>query len=201
MKVYMLIDQSGSMATNWAETVGAVNSYVKKMTSDKPKKLRLNVAAFDADSGLNFTELRRDVKIKDWTDITNDDATPRGSTPLFDAIGKLCTWIDVDKPDRALIAIITDGHENSSREVSKDAAKAMLDKFREKKFDIVFIGADFDAFGQAATLGNARGQTLNMSPGNYAAASASLASRTTAYAASGAVMDWSDEDRKAASEK
>lgn len=202
MKVYLLIDQSGSMARNWTETIGAVNSYIRGLSENQIKGLRFNVAAFDSDAGLRFTELRRDVKPGDWGDITNKDAEPRGMTPLFDAIGKLAGWVSADKPKRATVAIITDGEENASREVKKSDAKAMLDKMREQGFDVVFLGADFDAFGEAASVGVAAGQTLNMTAGNYGAAMAELSTRTTAYASSGlSGASWSAAARRRAAGK
>lgn len=202
MNIYLLIDQSGSMARNWNETLGAVNGYVNGLASAKGlKQAKINVASFDSAGRLNFVELRRNVKIKEWIDITNKDAEPRGMTPLFDAIGRLNQWITDDAPKSATVAIITDGHENSSREIKKEDAKAMLDKLREKKFDIVFLGADFDAFGQAASVGTAAEQTLVMAEGSYAAGTKALAKRTVVYAATGNVTAWSDEDRQRAAGK
>ncbi len=90
MNIYLLIDQSGSMITNWTETIGAVNSYIRGLIGNKNVKgLRINIAAFDSDADLRFTEIRRNVKAKLWADITDKDAEPRGMTPLYDAIGRL----------------------------------------------------------------------------------------------------------------
>lgn len=201
MHIYLLIDQSGSMSANWSETIGAVNSYVRSLI-DNPSLsgLRFNVAAFDADAGLRFTELRRHVSADGWNEITNADATPRGMTPLYDAIGKITEWIEADAPEKATVAVITDGHENSSREVSKKDAKSMMDRLREKGFDVVFLGADFDAFDDAAAVGIGAGQTMTMTAGNYGAATQSLSARTASYGKTGDnTAVWSAEDRKRAS--
>jgi uncharacterized protein YegL len=199
MNIYLLIDQSGSMITNWTETIGAVNSYIRGLIGNKNVKgLRINIAAFDSDADLRFTEIRRNVKAKLWADITDKDAEPRGMTPLYDAIGRLSAWVDSDKPQKAAVAIITDGQENSSREVTKATARAFLDKMRDKNFDVVFLGADFDAFGEAASVGTQAGQTLNMTAGSYRAAASSLSQRTTMYAETGAIADFSDDDRRVA---
>ncbi len=199
MNIYLLIDQSGSMITNWTETIGAVNSYIRGLIGNKNVKgLRINIAAFDSDADLRFTEIRRNVKAKLWADITDKDAEPRGMTPLYDAIGRLSAWVDSDKPQKAAVVIITDGQENSSREVTKATARAFLDKMRDKNFDVVFLGADFDAFGEAASVGTQAGQTLNMTAGSYRAAASSLSQRTTMYAETGAIADFSDDDRRVA---
>ncbi|PDT15882.1 hypothetical protein CO670_15405 [Rhizobium sp. J15] len=200
MKAYILLDRSGSMAARWVETIGSLNAYVDGLKTEKAtKKTEVTVAAFDDRDP--FKVLRKGAKASDWMDINNDEVQPRGMTPLYDAIGKLIESIRTDAPKKATIVIITDGAENCSREIKKDAAKAMLDEMRAKSFDVVFIGADFDAFGQGADLGSMAGSTLNMTTGNYTAAMRGLANRTSSYASTGVVGSFSDDDRKKASGK
>jgi Mg-chelatase subunit ChlD len=200
MKAYILLDRSGSMAARWVETIGSLNAYVAGLKAEKgTKKAEVTVAAFDDREP--FKVLRSSVRAADWSDINNDEVQPRGMTPLYDAIGKLIETIRTDAPKKATIVIVTDGAENCSREIKKDAAKALLDEMRGKSFDVVFIGADFDAFGQGADLGNLAGATLNMTSGNYAAAMRGLSTRTSNYASTGVVGAFSDEDRKKAAGK
>ncbi len=200
MKAYILLDRSGSMQTRWGETINAINAYVRGLAEEKAtKKSEVTVAAFDNQEP--FKILRSNVKASEWSDINGDEVQPRGMTPLYDAIGKLVSDIRKDAPKKASVVIMTDGAENASREISKEAAKSMLDEMRGKSFDVVFIGADFDAFSQGAGLGNAAGQTLNMSAGNYAATLRGLATRSSLYAATGAIGAFSDEERKRAQGK
>jgi len=200
MKAYILIDRSGSMQTRWAETINAVNAYVEGLASEKAtKKAEITVAAFDNQEP--FKIVRQSLKANEWKAIDTTELSPRGMTPLFDAIGSLVTLVRKDAPQKATLVVVTDGDENSSHEVRKDAAKAMLDDMRSKNFDVVFIGADFDAFTQGAGLGNAAGSTLNMTVGNYGAAMKSMVSRSSSYAATGAVGSFSDDDRKNAAGK
>lgn len=197
MKAYILLDRSGSMQTRWGETIGALNAYVSGLSGAKAtKKTEVTVAAFDNQDP--YLVVRQSVKASDWTPISPIEVSPRGMTPLFDAIGKLVTAVRTDAPKKATVVIITDGAENGSQEIKKDAAKAMLDDMRAKNFDVVFIGADFDAFAQGSGLGNAAGSTLNMKSGSYGDAMNVLATRSMAYAAGGAVMSFSDDDRKRA---
>jgi hypothetical protein len=62
----------------------------------------------------------------------------------------------------------------------------------------VFLGADFDAFGEAAQVGVETAQTLNMKAGNYQASMVNLAAQTRCYFSAGASMSFSDEDREQA---
>lgn len=199
LSVYLLIDRSGSMASRWDETMGAINTYVESLATEKAtKSAKATVAVFDGSHSLNFDVLRRSDDVASWKPISADEALPRGMTPLFDAIGRLRTMVNDEAPSKAVIAVVTDGAENDSKEVTRDGAKAALDTLRGKGYQVVFLGADFDAFGQAASVGTNAGQTIKMSAGNYAGTMRSMASQTTAYAVTGASMSWSDEDRKKA---
>ncbi len=193
MKSYILLDKSGSMSSNWAETLGALNQYAKKM-AEADGDTKITVAAFDSGS---FDVIRDHVKAKKWSDITEDDARPGAMTPLLDSIGKLDALQKAKK--RASFLILTDGLENASREMKRDDVKAVIERWKSAGYDVVFMGADFDAFGQAGSIGVAAGQTLNLKKSNVNVTMDSYVGRTVAYAASGnANVDWSDEDRAAA---
>jgi hypothetical protein len=79
--------------------------------------------------------------------------------------------------DKTVIVVMTDGEEDHSREVTKQGAKAALDCCKAKSWQVVFLGADFDAFGEASQVGVAAGQTLNMTVGNYGATMATTGLR------------------------
>ncbi len=197
--IYLLIDRSGSMIDRWGETLGAVNTYVEELAKAKEtKKAKATVCLFDGQVNLDFLTLRNAVPVSEWKPLTSADAAPRGMTPLFDAIGKLAGIVDGEKPKQAVVVVVTDGAENASRKVTREGAKAHFDRLRGCGYQVVFLGADFDAFGQSASVGTAAGQTLNMSAGNYANAFKGLANSTMAYAATGRSMSFSDEDRKRA---
>lgn len=200
INAYILLDRSGSMATHWVETIGSLNAYVEGLAGNKAtKKALVTVAAFDSQEA--YTIMRSASRADEWNKITVEEVSPRAGTPLYDAIGNLVDTVRTADSSKATIVIITDGAENSSREIKKDAAKAMLDEMRGKGLDVVFLGADFDAFGQGASLGNAAGQTLNMAAGSYGAAMKGLSQRTANYASTGKVEQFSDDLRRRAAGK
>jgi hypothetical protein len=193
MKTFILLDRSGSMATAWAETLSALNAFAADISTDRPKD-KITVAAFD---GGGFDLVRDKVKAADWPAITEKEVYPRGMTPLLDAIGRLDATIGSAK--KAAILILTDGGENGSREVDRKAAKAITEKWDKAGYDVTYIGADFDAFGEASSLGIGSGKTLNASKAKIGATMAQYATRTRAYAKSGDnTADWSEDARKAA---
>ena len=201
MNAYILLDRTGSMGPIWAETLSSINGYVEKLATDRIDA-RITLATFDSNDGTQFDVIRRSADVKEWKPVTDRDATPRGYTPLYDAIGRLMGLANADAADRATVIIVTDGQENASREVTREGAKVMLDRVREKGWDVVFLGANFDAFSQAASLGGAAAQTLNVAPGAMQAAmSGPMVSRMRNYHIGGAPAAFSDEDRKTASRK
>src|SRR5437773_12384009 len=116
MNVYMLLDRTGSMSSIWAETLSSINAYVTRLADDKVDA-KVTLAMFDSNDGTQFDVIRRSADVKDWQPVTDREATPRGYTPLYDAIGRLMGLANGDTSDTASVIIVTDGQENASREV------------------------------------------------------------------------------------
>jgi len=179
---YVLLDRTGSMQNNWVEALNAVNAYAQTLAAEGGEGDRLTLAAFDAVNGaIDFALLRRDVAAKDWQPLTDAEASPRGMTPLFDAIGRMVALAFEDKPERAVIVIMTDGEENSSREVTRDGAKAALDRAAKQGWETVFLGATFAQFGDAEAVGVTAAKSMGMASGSYVASMSSLARKSRAY--------------------
>jgi hypothetical protein len=198
MNVYMLLDRTGSMASIWTETLSSINAYVEQLATNKVDA-RITLAMFDSQDGTHFDVIRKSTDVKEWNPISERDASPRGYTPLFDAIGRLMGLANADAVEKTSIIIVTDGQENASREVTREGAKVLLDQARAKGWDIVFLGANFDAFAQAATVGTVADHTLNIAPGSMRAAMAGpMARRAAAYAVDPTPKAFSADDRKTA---
>lgn len=195
LHTYILLDRSGSMETRWTEALGSINAYVDELAKGDTKG-RVTVAAFDTAS---FDVLRDAVPLGDWSDVTSKDAQPRGGTPLYDSVGKMVARMEEADKKRSVLVVMTDGYENTSHELTKEAAKALLDRCKGREWQTVFLGADFDAVASAATVGVAMASSINATAGNYGATMRGLAGQTKAYAVSGSNVSFSDEDRKEAS--
>lgn len=197
MKVYILLDRSGSMGDKWVETLGALNGYVEDLAK-KDTDAGVTLATFDKpDASMAFDVIRRDVAPKDWKPVTTTEASPRGWTPLYDAFGKIVAMADEDASEKAIFVVITDGLENTSTELDKAAVNALLARCRAKGWEDVFLGADFDTSQQSASMGTPPGRSMNMKAGSYRSATACLAEATQSYAG-GQSIGFSDEDRKRA---
>lgn len=192
---FILLDRSGSMQTLWSEALGAVNSYVKKLADDKIDT-GVTLAVFDGENGLDFQVIRDRIIPSTWHPVSDTDATPRGMTPLNDATGKIVGLAKAGNYEKVAIIIMTDGHENASRELSVAQAKKLLDDCRAKNWQVVFLGANFDNATQGAAYGNAESATIKVAAGNFRAASAAMASTRATYSATGAAMAFTEEEKR-----
>lgn len=191
MNVYILLDRSGSMSTLWNEALGSINSYVKKLK----KTDNIHMAVFD-----NEYEVIRECKARDWDDVTNEDAQPRGVTALFDSCGKIMAQAEEDDAKKTILVVMTDGHENASKEHTQASIKAKVKQFEENKWEVIFLGANFDAVDSVSGgLGLMASKSMNIAAGNLTRGFDTLSAYTTAYAATGAAINFTDQDKITAS--
>ncbi len=197
MHAYILLDRTGSMQSIWAEALGSVNAYVKALAEGDAFA---TLAVFDAHEGLQFDVLRAGVPVQTWKDVTDADATPRGMTPLFDAIGRIIARAESEAPEKAVLVVMTDGEENASREMKKDDVKAALDRIEKKGWQVVFLGAEFAKFNDADAVGVAGSKRMAMAAGSMNASMSRLAAKSRRYFDAGEKVDFDEEDRKQAGE-
>ena len=202
---YILLDRTGSMSGIWEEALGSVNAYVESVITpdDGPQvKNDITLAVFDAQDGLQFDEIRKNVSGETWQDVTSAEVAPRGMTPLFDAVGRIMAVADTDAPDKAVIVIMTDGKENSSREFNHEGARKALDRAEAKGWEVVFLGAEFANFADADAVGVSSSKQMAVSKEQLGATMENLAKKNRAYAQELAPsVEFDDEDRAIAEEE
>lgn len=188
--VYILYDRSGSMASRQEEAVSSVNSYVKELSNAV-----VTLVAFDTN---NPKQVVRDhVPVENFTNLNVWEVSARGGTPLYDATGWIIDQIYKDNPKRAVLILQSDGEENSSKEYNNASILKRISDFKERGYQVVFLGSDFKDVGKVAqSYGMNWATQINRTAGNYGAVSASLASKTMAYAASGSAVNWTEAEKK-----
>jgi hypothetical protein len=201
---YVLLDRTGSMESRWTEALSSVNAYATGLaTLDGGPKVNaeITLAVFDSQDGLKFDVIRNDVDAAHWKKVTNADATPRGLTPLYDAIGRMVSLAEQDRPEKAVLVIMTDGEENASKEITKAGAKAALDRARAKGWEVVFLGAEFANFSDAEGVGNSASRNMAVTKEQLSDSMNRLAKKSKDFAVGAAPsVEWNDADRKAAKE-
>lgn len=194
MNVYILLDRSGSMMTLWNEAIGSINGYVEGLK----KTDRVHLAAFDSISH----DIVRDVKVKDWKNVSPKELQPRGGTPLYDSCGKIMAQAELDNSKKTILVVMTDGWENASKEHTQESIKAKVKAFENRKWEVIFLGANFDSVETvSSSVGVMSTKTMNISAGNMMDSMTTLRGYTQSYSATGASINFSADDKLKASIK
>ena len=161
ISVTILLDRSGSMeGPTKADHIGGMKSFVKDQ-QNQPGETRFNFIQFDSHNSFELIYDNIDINKVDPEQIT---LIPRGSTPLIDAVGKTIAHIEEQeqksKSDQVVLMIITDGHENSSREWTVKDIKHII-KQKKNDWQFMFLGASLDNFDDAINLGISADNYIN----------------------------------------
>ena len=109
LDIVFLLDRSGSMSGVENDTIGGYNSYIEKQ---KGNNVYVTTVLFDNE----YQILNERKHIKEIERLTRKEYFVRGTTALYDAIGKTIKRLDEVKTDKVLFVITTDGYENASKE-------------------------------------------------------------------------------------
>lgn len=196
---YILLDGSGSMGQDglYVEAVGAINAYVRGLQERNVPTL-LTVAVFDrSGADMRFDLIRRNAALSSWQPLRNEEAMPGGSTPYYDAIGRIVALALGDAPAKCCISIMTDGHNNTSTELTQAQARKMVDECRERGWQVIFMGASFNNEAQAQEMGASAGQTVSMARGTLMKGMAMNAAKRGLYGSGeAATMSYTPEEKK-----
>lgn len=177
-----LLDSSGSMHAIAADVEGGFAAFIEEHRH-QPGRCTVTLSDF-SDPG----DYRTIYTAWDIADVPPLKVEPRGMTALLDAIGRvihetgqqLAALPEEQRPGLVIVGIMTDGLENSSREWSRAAVKALIER-QEKEYSWVFsyLGANQDAVEEGARMGMRADASLTYAPGNAAAAMGAYAASLT----------------------
>lgn len=163
---HILLDRSGSMEDCRDTAIDAFNEYVMGLRRSDTVDARLSLTIFDSES---IDRLAHIEPAKSFLELSRVSYVPRSMTPLLDAIGHVVA--DVDKvelrpEEKVSLVILTDGHENASKEHTKETIRKLLtDRQDNKNWLVTFLGADVDAFDEAQSIGVQGGHYLALKKG------------------------------------
>lgn len=180
--VGIVLDRSGSMEDCRTDAIGAVNSYLRQVKDDKDMEANVSLVIFDS-HGIDV--IRDRVPAGTCAELADREYQPRAQTPLLDAVGHGAALLDKRKEpgERSILAIMTDGLENASREHTKETIKALLDrKQKEDGWLVLYLGAGHDAWEQARAMGLHAGNVAAFAKKHIDASMASVASRGRRFA-------------------
>lgn len=144
----IILDKSGSMCSIAGAAVAGVNEtlgIIRKAKKETGCDQEVSILPF---CGCSTDYMLRNVPVDRITPVTSEQYQPCCSTPLLDAIGKGCTelkkHIGAEKDIAVSVTIITDGYENSSKEWTYPAVKALIEGLKAEGWLFAFIGANID---------------------------------------------------------
>lgn len=195
--ISVILDASGSMFNCYDSTIEGFNEFLNGQKNDKNAgQAYISLTQFDAPNVLKTYE---NVPVELAPKLSTDNYRPNGGTNLMDAIGETLNSIEsilsaksVEQRPAVLVLIMTDGHENASRNFNKEMIKTMVKSAEEAEWTFMFMGANVDAFSMGSTFGMNSNNSFNYNVSNtfdtYAAMSATTSAVRSAKL-SGATND------------
>jgi len=153
--IVLVLDASGSMSSLGNEPATAIDAFVADQKKQPGEALftlvQFNTAYF-------FTH-----KATPLTDVgpIGDAYHPNGMTALHDATGRaidetgkeLAAMPEADRPGKVVFVVMTDGHENSSKEYTgAQVAEKIKHQTEKYGWQFLFLGAGQDAIQQGGAL-------------------------------------------------
>lgn len=157
VEIVCVVDKSGSMGMIESDAIGGFNHFLgeqKKLPGDA----RFTLALFDHEYEIAVDA----VDIQHVPPLNETTYCPRGSTALLDAIGKTVTAVGerlsktpaYARPSKVIVAILTDGLENASKEYTRSKMFEMIKHQREVySWEFIFLAANQNAIQEGASLG------------------------------------------------
>jgi uncharacterized protein YegL len=201
-KIVVVLDRSGSMQGIKDDTIGGFNSFLAEQKKLKGKA-EMSLVLFDDQYDVIFEK----VDIQDVKDLNEATFVPRGMTALLDAIGKtICsTYSSIksakkkDRPEQVIFVVVTDGHENHSKEHTREAIFNMIIEMKEKdKWEFMFLGANQDAIETGGQYGFTAASSLSYAANEKGVSTSYMAmsDKIRTFRSTGKLNSFSDKDRK-----
>jgi len=188
-EIVVILDRSGSMCTIADDAIGGYNEFIKAQKKVEGEAI-VTLAQFDDQYELVYDG----VPIMEVPELTNETFKPRGMTALNDAIGKTIEAVRKRQShqcpqcfhsvDKTIVAILTDGGENSSLNFNTQRVNELISHQRdEHKWEFIFLAANQDAFATGGALGIKSTDTFDFSADSKGTRSAylSMINTTTSY--------------------
>jgi len=151
VELIFLVDRSGSMNFNnrKEQVVSEFNKLIKKQRELDGECL---ISFFQFDD--EFEKVFETKNLKDVELMKQVDFVPRGMTALYDSIVKcinntgerLKNTKESERPEKVIVAVITDGEENASTENDYSNVKEVIQHQEDKyNWSVVFLSEDLQA--------------------------------------------------------
>ena len=166
-EIAFILDRSGSMQSIKAGTLEGVNAFLDQQKQENDAyPVKFSLTLFSTEIEVRHSS----VSVTEVPSLSDSTYLPDGGTALLDAIGitidslgkRLADTPEADRPAKVIVAIMTDGEENSSRQFSWDQISEKIKHQTEVyKWEFLFLGANQDAIATASRMNMHRKSTTN----------------------------------------
>lgn len=158
-ELVVILDASGSMAAMRDDVMGGFNQLIEDQKKDEGDCV-VTLVLFSS-----FGKQRTIIDRKPLNEVpvlTDDTYKIGGWTALYDAMGDVIDAVGVrlaatpmgDRPGKVIVAVVTDGKENSSREYSSAQVCQKVTQQQDiYNWEFIFTGANQDSIFEAKKLG------------------------------------------------
>lgn len=156
-EIAYILDRSGSMQPMTEAAITGFNDFLQQQL-DEPGDANLSLLLFDNE----FLTPHIRTPLQEVRGLDTTTYVPRGTTALLDAIGltidelgkRLAAEPEERRPGKVIVAIYTDGYENSSTRYTLEKINGMITHQREQyEWEFMFLAANQDAIATAAQMG------------------------------------------------
>ncbi|MBS9535281.1 VWA domain-containing protein [Mycobacterium sp. M1] len=180
-RLAFLLDRSGSMQSIKSDVIGGFDAFLTEQRAGEGL-CTVTLAQFDN----QYEVVYRDRPLDQVPPL---QLQPRGSTALLDSMGKLITDTaaeidalpEAERPGTVVVAIMTDGLENASREWRRADIKALVEQQTNSGWEFLYMGADQDAVEVGKGLGVKDGQAVTYARGKAREAMAMTSANIRGY--------------------
>lgn len=165
-EIIAIIDESGSMSNLKSDVIGGFNGFIEEQKKVDGDAI-LTTIMFSSGRD-KYYKVCDGIDLKEFEGLNESNYRPHNMTSLYDAIGRalsenkkrIKSLSKKDRPDRTILAILTDGLENASREYDKSGILKKIKKREDKGWLVIYLGANQDAFAEGSKFGVSKNKAL-----------------------------------------
>src|SRR5690625_4592283 len=199
--IVFLLDRSGSMLSIKEDVEGGFQAFIAEQRK-APGTCHVSLAQFDTEYESVYTR----VPVHDSPPL---NLQPRGCTALLDSMGRVIRDTEAAinglpasaKPDNVILAVMTDGLENASREWTRDGIKKLVKEKSADGWEVLYMGANQDAIEIGSSVGIAPSRSITYTTNNADKVFAAMSSSVVEYRAAASqglddtVLAFTDQQR------
>jgi len=164
--IAFLLDRSGSMWSIKQDVEGGFDAFIDTQ-KEAEGTCHVTLAQFNTAYSVVY-------EAKPVSEVPALNLVPSGGTVLYDSMACLIestsryldTFTKKKRPASVIVAIMTDGHENSSREWNSVGIKKLVEEKTKEGWQFLYMGADQDAIEEAGKVGIAASNAVTYTRGN-----------------------------------